>query len=374
MVRSKRQAGQTLVFVTFGLVVLLGAAGLAIDMGYLRYQKRLQQSAADSAALAAANDLAYVPDGANLTNTATNDATLNGFTGANVTVTVNHPPATGPFAGAANTQYVEVLISVVQPTFFTKIFGVQSATVTARAVALDAAKNCVYGLSTTAGITPPQPLSPPPPCGVIDNLVLVGEGAVPAADPLAYLQPPAPGGCLAATAGLVNDGFPLPTTMNPVPLSAGNYCGGISVSGKRSVNLGAGIYNVTGVGISFTGKGTVSGSDVTFYLGGGAGTMTLNGRQGFNLVAPTTDPYAGILFYQDRTNASAATISGAGGSRFQGAFYFPGAALTLNGGGTGAAYMIFVAQSLTFGTILSFPANYASLPAGSPIKTAVLVE
>src|SRR5580704_6808961 len=54
MKAHSRESGQALLAAAFSLIVLLGAAGLAIDMGYLRYQKRLQQSAADSAALAGA--------------------------------------------------------------------------------------------------------------------------------------------------------------------------------------------------------------------------------------------------------------------------------------------------------------------------------
>ena len=45
--KRNRQAGQALVFVTFGLVALIGVVGLSIDMGYLRYTKRRLQTAAD---------------------------------------------------------------------------------------------------------------------------------------------------------------------------------------------------------------------------------------------------------------------------------------------------------------------------------------
>jgi hypothetical protein len=119
----------------------------------------------------------------------------------------------------------------------------------------------------------------------------------------------------------------------------------------------------------------VSGNGVTIYLSGSAtGGVMLSPSQTFNLVAPTTDPYAGILFYQDKTNPAPATINGTGGSKFQGAFYFPGASLTIDRGGSGAAYMIFVANSLTLASPMSFPSNYSSLANGSPIKNAVLVE
>ena len=53
MTRGK-EAGQALVLAAMGLTLFILAAGLGIDMGFLRYQKRLQQSAADSAAIAGA--------------------------------------------------------------------------------------------------------------------------------------------------------------------------------------------------------------------------------------------------------------------------------------------------------------------------------
>ena len=133
MLSNTRQSGQALVGATFGLVVLLAAAGLAIDMGFLRYQKRLEQSAADSAALAGA---AVIGFGGNYTAAAQQDASLNGFTDGvkNVTVTPHNPPSTGPNVG--NNNAVEVIVSVVQPTFFMKIIGLNSTTLTARAVAV----------------------------------------------------------------------------------------------------------------------------------------------------------------------------------------------------------------------------------------------
>jgi len=44
-----------LIFTAAALVVLMGFAGLAIDMGVMRHDKRLQQTAADAAAIAGAS-------------------------------------------------------------------------------------------------------------------------------------------------------------------------------------------------------------------------------------------------------------------------------------------------------------------------------
>jgi hypothetical protein len=376
MLKKNRQSGQALVAATFGLVVLIGATGLAIDIGYLRYQKRLQQSAADSAALAGAGDIAYIPDGASVQNVAKADSALNGFpNGGPVTITVNHPSTVAP--SSLNLNSVEVLITVAQPTFFMKIFGIGSANVTARAVAVATGRNCIYTLQNGITGTPTFPAAPPPPCQVINNQSLVAQGAVPAADPLAYLKPPGGGG--ACLPGVVDDANPKPPTLNPVPLSPGRYCTGISISGGRNVTLGGGTYVVTSGGISFNGTGTVSGTGgVTMYLRAAGGAVSINTTPGssrtVNLTAPTVGARAGILFYQNPGNTSTATINGTPASKFQGAFYFPDAALNLSNTGSNAAYTIAVAKSLVLTGTTIFPSDYSSLALGSPVKTAVLVE
>ncbi len=194
-------------------------------------------------------------------------------------------------------------------------------------------------------------------------------GILQASDPLSYL--PAPGGGGGPQLNL-NNTTPGRGTYTVTP---GNYQG-ISIApsfGNRNVNLNPGTYVISGPGgLSFQGNGTVSGTGVTFYLSGGA--VNFANSQTIQLTAPTNGTYAGILFFQSAGNGSAATINGGGGSQLQGALYFPGATLTMNGAGTGAAYMILVAKTLNLDTNISFNSNYTSLANGSPIKGAVLVE
>jgi Putative Flp pilus-assembly TadE/G-like len=396
-----RQAGQALVLAAMGLTLFILAAGLGIDMGYLRYQKRLQQSAADSAAIAGAAEIPFSGCSTGSCPGATTDSAANGFTDGvnNVTVTVYSPPNDGPHAGLPN--YVEVLVTKIQPTFFVRIAGVNSATVTARAVAYLSGnlQNCMYALGTgNGGITNNGGNVTAPNCGIISNHNLrtsgggsttareIGvagfangnnhptpkTGIVPAANPLAYLQPPATGGCLPGGAGRVNG-----TT--PVILNPGNYCGGISISGAQNVTLNPGTYAVTGGSLTFNGTGTVSGAGVTFYIGAAGGTVSLNAatiNQTVSLSAPTSGADAGILFYQDPGNTSAATLTGTTNSKLEGALYFPSANLTIGATGNNAAYTIAVAETLQLGgaSALNFPSDFSSLSNGSPIKNAALVE
>ncbi len=143
MLRNRRQSGQALVLATFGMVVLLAAAGLAVDMGYLRYQRRLQQSAADSAALAGA---AAAGTGGNITQAATDDTQLNGFQDGVNQVTVTTTTLT--LNGNPNT--VQVVVSAVHPTFFMKIFGAATAKATVSATAraqYSGDRTCIYALA-----------------------------------------------------------------------------------------------------------------------------------------------------------------------------------------------------------------------------------
>ena len=70
-------------------VVLMGMTALAVDVGYWRNQQRLEQTAADAAAIAGADELGY-PALADWSTAAKNDAAANGFTD-NGGVTVGSP-------------------------------------------------------------------------------------------------------------------------------------------------------------------------------------------------------------------------------------------------------------------------------------------
>jgi|1186.fasta_scaffold06998_2 hypothetical protein len=64
--RRRGQEGSVLALVALSLVVLLGMAALAIDLGNLRAHRRQMQSAADAAALAAASNLPPLGSGASV--------------------------------------------------------------------------------------------------------------------------------------------------------------------------------------------------------------------------------------------------------------------------------------------------------------------
>jgi hypothetical protein len=162
--KRNSQSGQALVFAALGMLCLLGFVGLGVDMGLLRYDRRIQQTAADAAAIAGAQNLAWSGWQAG----GQDASARNGFTDVSgntlatcanaktaigtVCVQISNPPTTGPHASGANsTKYVEAYVSVVQPTYFMKIFGIDRRQVTARAVATNlpgggGGAGCLYTL------------------------------------------------------------------------------------------------------------------------------------------------------------------------------------------------------------------------------------
>ena len=351
------ERGQVVPLVALALTVLLGAAALAVDVGYWRYQERLQQSAADSAAIAGASEISFgaagVPTGA------ARDATLNGFTddgGVTTNVTVHYPPTSGPYN--ANTSAVEVIVEKKQPGFFAKVLGINSQWVRARAVGLQSTNDrlCIYGLSTTGtavlfnGSTVNMPH-----CAIISNSNMTINGATVTSWAIGYvgtvvdngntypsnsahpkqalvtsdpcpgvpgceylkLNPPSSGPCLSPT---VYNGLATAT------LQPGRYCTNVIINGCTNVVFNPGLYEFD-AGVTANGVTNVSGTGVTIY--NASGQLVINGST-VNLTAPASGSTQGVLFYQNPADTNAFVANGSGGG-YAGMVYFPGAQVTLNG-------------------------------------------
>ena len=405
---SASASGQVMVLVCVALFALMGMIAVVADFSFMQNQRNMMQTAADSAAMAGAEELNYGDQVA----AGKADAARNGFTdGTNsVTIAIHNPPSTGP--NTANSAYVEATISKPEPTYFLSVIGINTMTVSVRAVAYEGGgANCIYVMDPTASgaLSANGNISIQTGCGLlVDSSSLTGltanggatitastigvvggytsgtnvsftptpkTGVVAASDPLAYVQAPTVGSCAYTNFSLNGTSG---SSSAYYQLYAGTYCGGISVQGNAWLHFNAGTYILAGGGMSIDVNAVSTGTGVTFYdttgLGGYAG-ITVKGTSNFS--APTSGPLAGILFFQDRSipsSGAGSAITGNATSTFDGAIYFPTTQVTYGGNSSVNGYSILVANQLVMNGNASVGNNYSSLANGSPIKATVLAE
>lgn len=405
-------SGQTLIVVAVSLAALLGFVGFATDVGVMLHQKRLAQTAADAAAMAGASQLSPIAGQNCLTSGITTAgqqaATQNGFTnGVNgTTVSINDAPTLGPNSGTCG--YVQAIITQSSSVFFARLFGPNTMSVSARAVAtLGNSQNCIYALgssgvtinaSNAAKLTAAN-------CGVVGNgnLSVVGSanitaqsiaiagtstinnggstspapvtGVAPSGDPLSYLTPPTfnTSSCVNPPAG-GNGSYAKNVTLGPA-ISGGTVCYNYLniANGATGITLTPGLYIING---SFTlgGGVSVTGNGVTFYFPSNGDQINIANGVTDTLSAPTTGTYAGILFYQNPADTSAVQLEGGANSNLQGVIYAPSAPLLVENGTGTKTYVDIVSNSLTIDGGISLK-NYDQLAgAPDPIKAVRLVE
>src|ERR1700722_2203664 len=138
---SANERGQVMILICVAIFALLGMIAVVADFSFLQHQKNMMQTAADSAAMAGAEELNYGDQVA----AGKADAAGNGYADgqSSVTITINNPPSTGP--NTSNTAYVEAIVSKPEPTYFLSTIGINTMTVSVRAVAYQGdGPNCIY--------------------------------------------------------------------------------------------------------------------------------------------------------------------------------------------------------------------------------------
>jgi hypothetical protein len=132
----------------------------------------------------------------------------------------------------------------------------------------------------------------------------------------------------------------------PATLSHGYYCHGLNVNG--ATNFQPGTYYVKG-NLAFQGSSTVTGSNVTFFIDR-SGTTAISDSANVTLSAPTSGPYAGVLFFGDRAGNTASNnnISGSSASLLIGTIYYPTQNVTFSGGSnTPSACLEIIGDKIT---------------------------
>jgi Putative Flp pilus-assembly TadE/G-like len=392
MQRGSGQRGSVMPLVAICLAALMGFAGLGVDVGYWEYQQRQQQSAADAAALAGAQQLNYsacVSSSAAQTAAKT-DSSRNGFTdGSNsVAVTVNTPPTSGPFSGNSCAVAVSITSSKV-PVFFARLFGFSSVAETTQAVAqLADANGCIYMLAPNQNTNFQAANIQASTCsiyingtanfnGATVNAAAIGEvnssgsnnaGTFSAATP-APMQPVADpcaeiAGCAYLTANPPSTS-PCIATYNFVGAMQPGCYNNLNLNGA-TVTLAPGLYVLAGS--SNLNMATITGTGVTLYVPAGA-TTNFNKVSGVSITPPTTGNYVGVSYYQVANNSS--TVNFNGSSTISGLIYAPSAMMNYNGS-TGQYTILVAAYSnlnMSSGEDFGAPASGQAL-----IKKAVLAQ
>ena len=355
--QSRRQgSGQIVVLASMSMVALIGFVALAVDIGYMYSTRRSMQTAADAAAIAAANTL-QSSNSSNYQQAAKDVATLNGFTnGQNgVTVTVG-TPSSGPYSG--NPSYVEVDMQQAVPTFFLRVLGYNTLNVAASAVSgTVSGTGCIYALdpSASGAISLTGNININASCGIVDDsssssaMSVTGNATIstaytgvsgnystsgnvtitptpkihiaPAMDPLASI--PAPNfsssysqiasnnsgsysvsgnnQVVTVPAAVYKNGVSITGNSAQVTFSAANYGNGISISGNvSSATFNPGTYQNGGSGNSIS----ISGNAVTTF---NAGTYTFGGPvsiTGNNTVTLSPGTYYGGISITGNANVT----------------------------------------------------------------------
>ena len=405
----------------------------------MRYQRRLQQTAADGAAVAGALDLSF---GGGVTTGARNRAGQNGFTDNNggagcgggaigcISVAVNNGPASGPHSGDA--KYVEVIVTEIQPTYFMKIFGVNSKPIKARAVATNTSggtnASCLYTLGTPGSAIEGVNVQGSaqlvaPNCGISDNgnfdttgnkytvssktLGVSGTctgndcgspnvtctafpggvcplplGGAPATeDPLTGLVPPSKPAASVSCPNLACDYV----SSGVATIQPGTYSS-ILIGKNSSVTMAPGIYYINGSGgLGFNGGGTLTDTanpGVMIYFTNGATLNKVNGGANMPdiqlspMTAAQSPTYAGILFYQDPNDPAAPWFGGDNNSTFNGTVYFPKQQLNFYGNTNIAFNGTVIADSVSINgnPVVNFGVSPAGLPVPAKLTQPILVE
>jgi hypothetical protein len=356
---QRGEKGAVLPFVAITLTVILGFAGMSVDVGFLEYRQQQQQNAADAAALGGAQALA----GTSCTSSsagraaAITDAADNGYSSG---VTVNTPPSSGPYAGNACAVYVQ--INQTQRTFLTRLLRPAGMAESTEAVgaAVTTGPGCIYLLSMTQPSNMNGTSISSPKCGIYINDTSNFNGSTVNTSSIGYA-----GAAPNENGSTFQQATPAPMlpVQDPCPEIAGcNYwanntpaatgCPTLSKNGYTGV-IASGCYsgfslngcNVTLSGTYiFTGSSNfngsqISGTGVTIVVTSTGNAPNFNGVN-LSLTPPSTGNGAGVLYYQVPGNTQSPNFNGSS-NNLKGLIYAP-SATGVNFNGAAGGYLVLV--------------------------------
>lgn len=366
---SNRRGNTTVVF-ALCLPVVMGCAGLGVEVGFWQYRQREAQTAADLAAYAGAVSLRNHESVAQAREEAAAEARLHGFEATAGVINAMSPPQTG---NHQDNRSMEVVLTQNLPRFFSSIMSQEPLLISVRAVATyqeesnacllalshdDGAAIDLFGSSNVAMIE----------CEIMSNSIaddavtlrgstdvetpcinsvggfVVGGGSANytltdcreprtnlprALDPYADVEPPT----LPSSCSNINSGGGGPNA-GLVSVSAGpsgvkRFCNGLNLTGEYEFEPG--VYVIDGGDFRIGAQATVVGDGVTFYFTDGA-RARFNGGATVQLTAPNTGDYSGLVFFGDRDDHGVDHVfNGTADSLITGAIYTPSSDISFLG-------------------------------------------
>lgn len=379
------RTGNVLMMAAASMPILIGAAGLATDTVQWTLWKRQVQRQADSAALAGAYAVAQ---GFSASDSASSDISRLSLVTLTQTPTIENAPTAGSYAG--NSKAVRVLLQTSAELPFSKILGVRTPVIYGEATAavVGSGDYCVVTLekTTAVGITLQGNATVNLGCGMAtnsraSNAVTAGGSSTITATPVAAVGGLTSSSNYVSPTTLMPYSIPVqdPYASLPTPtasdLSGCNGNANVQPNNSKSItpgcfknfdvkgtlNMAPGTYFIDSTTFDIGSQAVVNGTGVTIILTSGnatnnpgsISTVNINGGATLNLTAPTdmTNPYHGVLFYQDRRalDSGSNKINGNASSVLQGAFYFPGQAMEFSGtSGMTTTCVKMVSKRVTF--------------------------
>ncbi|MBV8344099.1 MAG: Tad domain-containing protein [Candidatus Eremiobacteraeota bacterium] len=370
---ADHERGQVLPLIAVALAVLMGFAGIAVDVGYLEYRQQSQQSATDAAAAGGAEALLHAgcPNQSAADAAAQLNAGNNGYpSGGNIAVTTNNPPASGPFASDSCAVAVTIN-STHNATFFSKLFGYANGmneSTLAVAEVQSTGPGCIFLLSMTADQNFNGANVNAAKCGMLINntanfnganlhVLNIGyAGAAPNENGASFTE--------AVPAPMLPVTDPCPEilgcaylTANPPPIAncqsfnGNGYNGAINPGCYSDINLnGANVTMNPGTYVfngntNFNGA-HITGNGITMYVTASGTPPNFNGVSSATLTPPTSGGPQGVLYYQVPTNTNPPNFNGSNGG-YSGLIYAPGA-ISANFNGAQGKYLVVVFGSANF--------------------------
>ncbi len=411
MTAGSRQ-GQSGLFIVFNLTLLFAVIGLSADVGVGYLARQQAQTAADSAATAAAmyasqngytcgsggvicgaatacaNPNVYPPTNnlqAGCLYAAANGY-LNGGNGGKQVVTMTGNTTTPPgVAGNTAAYWVQANISDYRAALFGLFAGVNSFVVNAVSTAgitITSPGACVYVLASgnvANAFVASGSATVTAACGIFVNsgsssaFVTSGSSTVHSTTIQVVGGTSVSGATVTPTptTGVASFSDPLATLPMPAftgcnftnyslgnggvaTISPGVYCGGISLSGSAQLTLNPGTYVLNGAGLTMSGSSSIKGTHVTLFNTGQSGQtaspISNTGSSVMNLTAPNSGTYQGMLFVQDRnlTYSGTNSFTGSTNSVLTGTLYFPSTKIAYAGASTTGSYTAIVAKTISF--------------------------